>query len=626
MRRPHHWRMRPIEQLENVRTFEEPAGNRGVPATLLTDEQRHALDRFVEPLSPEQLIWVGGYLAGLAAAHRTVVHRPPADTGTSDESILTIVYGSQSGNGERIAVQAKAQAEARGLKVRVKPMDEYRPGDLRAEKKLLIVVSTQGEGEPPDNGKEFYEFLHGRKAGRLSGLRYAVLALGDSSYQHFCKTGRDFDARLQSLGAERIHPRADCDVDYDEAAARWIDGVLDALASDAKRSEPQADRRVALAHAKVTPLYSKRNPFPATAVANINLSGHGSAKEVRHLELALEGSGLNYEPGDSVGILPANDPAGVAELIETLGLDASSAVDDGNETTTLQFALAHRYEITTLTRPLVERYAELSDAQVLRAMLADEAGEALWTYLRGRHLIDLVTEFPVRGLAASDLLGMLRRLPPRLYSIASSLKANPGELHATVVAVRYESHGRQRHGVASTFVAQRIAEGDAVPIYIEANRNFKLPADPATPIIMVGPGTGVAPFRAFVQEREAIGATGRNWLFYGDQRFATDFLYQREWQQHLKDGVLTRMDVAFSRDRTPKTYVQQRMRAQARELYAWLEDGAHFYVCGDAERMARDVHQTLIDIVAEHGHLSIERATQHVQELQRTRRYQRDVY
>ena len=618
--------MRPIEQLESLRAFDDPAALRAVPATLLSEEQRHALDRFVEPLSPEQLIWVGGYLAGLAAAHRTTAHRPPADAAERDESIVTVVYGSQSGNGARVVAEVKAQAEARGLKVRVKPMDEYRPSDLRAEKKLLVVVSTHGEGEPPDNGKEFHEFLHGRKAGRLNGLRYAVLALGDSSYQHFCKTGRDFDERLQSLGAERIHPRADCDVDYDDAAARWIDGVLDALERDAKRSEPQAERRVAVAHAKVTPLHSKKNPFPATVVANIDLSGHGSGKEVRHLELALEGSALNHEPGDSVGILPTNDPAGVAELIEVLGLEASSAVDTGNEATTLQFALAHLYEITTLTRPLVEKYAELSDAQVLRAMLADERGEALWTYLRGRHLIDLVGEFPVRGLAASDLLGMLRRLPPRLYSIASSLKANPGEIHATVAAVRYESHGRKRRGVASTFVAERIAEGDQVPIYVEANRNFKLPADPATPIIMVGPGTGVAPFRAFVQEREAIGATGRNWLFYGDQRFTTDFLYQREWQQHLKDGVLTRMDVAFSRDRTPKAYVQHRMKAQARELYAWLEDGAHFYVCGDAERMARDVHRTLIEIVAEHGHLSIDRATEHVQELQRTRRYQRDVY
>jgi sulfite reductase (NADPH) flavoprotein alpha-component len=556
------------------------------------------------------------------------VHRPApvGDSAERDESVLTVAYGSQSGNGARIAAEVRTQAEARGLKVRVKSMDEYRASDLRAEKKLLIVVSTQGEGEPPDNGKEFHEFLHGRKAGRLNGLRYSVLALGDSSYQHFCKTGRDFDERLQSLGAERIHPRADCDVDYDDTAAQWINGALDALASDTARSEPQPERRVALAHAKVTPLYSKRNPFPATAVANINLSGHGSGKEVRHLELALEGSALNYEPGDSVAILPANDPVRVAELIDALGLDASTSVEAGNEATTLQFALAHQYEITTLTRPLVERYADLSDSQVLRAMLADESSDVLWSYLRGRHLIDLVAEFPLRGLDARDLVGMLRKLPPRLYSIASSLKANPGEIHATVAAVRYESHGRKRQGVASTFIAERIAEGDQVPIYIEANRNFKLPADSATPVIMVGPGTGVAPFRAFVQEREAIGASGRNWLFFGDQHFTTDFLYQREWQQHLKDGVLTRMDVAFSRDRSHKVYVQHRMKAQAQELYAWLEDGAHIYVCGDAERMARDVHQALIEIVAEQGRLSTERAAQYVQELQRSRRYQRDVY
>ena len=607
--------------LDIARAFDEPS--RLLPASPLSDEQLHALDRFVEPLSPDQLTWIGGYLAGLAAAHRAGTPRlaPPPQ---ADEPVLTVAYGSQSGNSARVAAEVKAQAEARGFKVRVKPMDEYRPSDVKAEKKLLIIVSTHGEGEPPDNGKEFYEFLHGRKAAKLEGVRYSVLALGDSSYEHFCKTGRDFDARLEALGAVRVHPRVDCDVDYEDAAAQWIAGALAALASTPTPVEPTALSRAV--RGNVTPLYSKKNPYFATVLANIDLSGHGSAKEVRHVELSLDGSALAYEPGDSVGVLPQNDPAVVAELMAALDLDGAASVDLGAETATLEFALAHKYEITTLTRPLVEKYAEASDAQALRALLANERSAELWQYLRGRHLIDLVSEFPVRGLAAADLLGMLRKLPPRLYSIASSQRANPGELHATVAAVRYESHGRKRHGVASTFLADRIADGDAVPIYIETNRNFKLPADPATPIIMVGPGTGVAPFRAFVQEREAIGASGRSWLFFGAQRFTTDFLYQREWQQCLKDGALTRMDVAFSRDRAQKVYVQHRMKAQAHDLYAWLQDGAHFYVCGDAEQMARDVHQTLIEIVAAQGGMSGERATEYVQELARARRYQRDVY
>ena len=611
--------MRRPELLETVRALDE----RRALATPLSDEQLHALDRFVEPLSPDQLVWIGGYLAGLAAAHRNGTPRlVPAED--RDEAPITIAYGSQSGNGAGIAAELKAQAEARGFKVRLKSMDEYRPSELKSEKKLLIVVSTQGEGEPPDAGKELHEFLHGRKAGSLEGVRYSVLALGDSSYEHFCKTGRDFDARLAALGAERIYPRVDCDVDYDDAAAQWIEGALRALT--AANAHPVSHAPRALSRGNVTPLYSKKHPFLATALANLDLSGHGSEKDVRHIELSLEGAGLSYEPGDSVGVLPTNDPAVVAEVISALDLDPTASIDLGGETATLEFALAHTYEITTLTRPLVEKYAELADAAQLRALLASERSSDLWHYLKGRHLIDLVSDYPLRGIAPTEFVGLLRKLPPRLYSIASSHKASPGEVHATVATVRYESHGRLRNGVASTYLAERIAEGDSVPIYIEANRNFKLPADPATPIVMIGPGTGVAPFRAFVQEREAIGATGRSWLFFGAQRFTTDFLYQREWQQFLKDGALTRMDVAFSRDRAHKVYVQHRMQQQARDLYAWLADGAHVYVCGDAEQMARDVHRTLIDIVAEQGGLSAERATEYVQELARAHRYQRDVY
>ncbi|HXR56027.1 MAG TPA: assimilatory sulfite reductase (NADPH) flavoprotein subunit [Casimicrobiaceae bacterium] len=617
--------MRRPDSAAFAQALADPPALLSQPPSLLSDEQVDALDRLIEPLSPDQLIWIGGYLAGLATARRAGTPRLAPAPADDDEAFVTIVYGSQSGNSAGIAADVKAQAEARGLDVRVKSMDEYRPSDLRTEKKLLIVVSTQGEGEPPDSGKELHEFLHGRKAGKLEGLRYSVLALGDSSYEHFCQTGRDFDARLEALGAERAHPRVDCDVDYDDAAAQWIEGALAALTAAPARALSHAVAARPL-RGNVTPLHSKKNPFLATALANINLSGHGSAKEVRHLELSLEASALSYEPGDSVGVLPANEPEVVADLLDALHLDPSQRVDLGTESATLGFALAHRYEITTLTRPLVEKYAALGDAQALRDLLAAENGGDLWQYLRGRQLIDLVTEHPLRGIGATQLLSLLRRLPPRLYSIASSQKANPGELHVTVAAVRYESHGRNRHGVASTFLADRIAEGDTVPIYVETNRNFKLPSDPATPIVMVGPGTGVAPFRAFVQEREAIGASGRSWLFFGDRHFTTDFLYQREWQQNLKDGALTRMDVAFSRDREHKCYVQHRMKAQARDLYAWLQDGAHFYVCGDAERMARDVHQALIEIVAEQGAMPVERATEYVQALQRSRRYQRDVY
>jgi sulfite reductase (NADPH) flavoprotein alpha-component len=594
-------------------------------ASLLSEEQLRALDAAVEPLSADQLAWAAGYLAGLTAASR----RPPSIrpvTGSAGEPELTILYGSQSGNGERVADLARNRALARGFKVRVKPMDTYRPADLKTEKNLLVVVSTHGEGEPPDSARELHEFLHGKRAARLEGIRYAVLALGDTSYEHFCKTGRDFDERLQALGAQSIHPRADCDVDYDEASDAWIDAVLATLATERQRASVPAARGAIAAPAKVSPLHSRKNPFHAPVLANLDLCGRGSDKEVRHVELSIEGSALNFEPGDALGVVPRNDPETVAELVNALDMDPAASVVVANEASTLQAALEQRFEITTLTRPLVEKYAELADAQPLRTLLASERSEDLWAYLRERHLIDLVQAFPVRGLGATDLLGILRKLPTRLYSIASSHKASPDEIHVTVAAVRYETLGRRRKGVASTLLAERVAEGDSLPIYIEANRNFKLPADPATPIIMIGPGTGVAPFRAFVQEREAIGARGRSWLFFGDRRFATDFLYQREWQQYLKDGVLTRMDVAFSREGAQKVYVQHRMKERAGDLFAWLQEGAHVYVCGDAEQMARDVHQVLSEIVVAQGGVSPERAAEYLQELQRTRRYQRDVY
>lgn len=592
--------------------------------SFLSDEQLRALDDAIAPLAPDQLAWVAGYLSGLAAGHRAPALRvAPTET---LEPELTVLYGSQSGNGARVADQARAQAVAKGFRVRVKAMDEYRASDLKSERNVLVIVSTHGEGEAPDTAKELYEFLHGRKAARLDETRYSVLALGDVSYEHFCKTGREFDERLQALGAQRIHPRVDCDVDYDDAAGAWIEAVLTALANDRPRFAVSAPRAVAAPPTNVSALYSRKNPFPATVVANIDLSGHGAGKEVRHVELSLEGSALGYEPGDALGILPSNDPGVADALIDVLGLDPAARVVVGNEETTLHDALAQRLEITTLTRPLVEKYAVLADAQPLRALLASDRRDDLRTYLRERQLVDLVDEFPVRGLRAAEFTEMLRKLPPRLYSIASSHKQHADEVHATVAAVRYESRGRPRKGVASTLVAERVAEGDALPIYIEVNKNFKLPGDPATPIIMVGPGTGVAPFRAFIEERQAIGATGRNWLFFGDRRFTTDFLYQREWQRWLKDGVLTRMDVAFSRDQAEKVYVQHRMRERARDLYAWLQEGAHFYVCGDAEHMARDVHQALAEIVAAQGGLAPERAAEYLQSLQRTKRYQRDVY
>ncbi|MDQ4147992.1 MAG: assimilatory sulfite reductase (NADPH) flavoprotein subunit [Pseudomonadota bacterium] len=599
-------------------------------STPLTEEQIDQLNKLVQSLSPEQVTWVSGFLAGINWMNRGMPQTQTAPAALTEQPTLTILYGSQTGNSEAIAQQAHAKALERGFKATVKDMGEYKKANLKNERNLLVVVSTHGEGDPPDNAEELHEFLHGKKAPRLESLRYSVLALGDTSYENFCKIGRDFDKALESLGAQRLHARADCDVDYEEAAEIWIDGTLAAFAEHLKAPAPttaiSAPQAAAAAPQKVASLYTKKNPFSATVLDNFVLNGRGSAKETRHVELSLEGSGLVFEPGDSLGVMPSNNPELVAELIQTLALKPDETVVTYEGEMTLGNALSHAYEITTLTRPFIAKYAELSRSQALMELVAEENKKRLAEFSYGREIIDVVQQFPINGVSASQFIGVLRKLPPRLYSIASSYRANPDEVHLTIAVVRYETHGRPRKGVASTHFAERLTEGDTIPVYVDANRNFKLPADPNAPIIMIGPGTGVAPFRAFLEERETLGATGKNWLFFGDQHFTTDFLYQIEWQRWLKEGVLTRMDVAFSRDTEQKVYVQHRMLEKSKDIYSWLEEGAYFYVCGDEKRMAHDVHDTLIGIVAKEAGLSSQKAAEYVKGLQKDRRYQRDVY
>ncbi len=600
-------------------------------STPLTEEQADQLKRLVQSLSPQQVTWVSGFLAGINWASQGMpqVQAAPASQ-TGEPSHLTILYGSQTGNGETIAGQAYEKAIARGFSAGVRDMGDYKKAQLKKEQNLLLVVSTHGEGDPPDNAEELHEFLHSKKAPELKDLRYSVLALGDTSYEKFCQTGQDFDKRLEVLGAQRVHARVDCDVDYEEAAEGWIEGALDAFAEFLQA--PQAPvaavsaQQPAAKPDKVASLYTKKNPFPAAVFENFVLNGRGSAKETRHVELSLEGSGLVFEPGDSLGVMPSNSPELVAELIDTLKLDGDDTVMTFQGEMTLENALSHAYEITTLTRPFLTKYAERCQSEDLARLLDDDNKKALAAFIHGRDIIDLVRLFPIESIRASEFTGMLRKLPPRLYSIASSYQANPDEAHLTIAAVRYEAYGRPRKGVASTHFAERLGEGDTIPVYVDSNKNFKLPADGQAPVIMIGPGTGVAPFRAFVEERETVGAGGKNWLFFGEQHFTTDFLYQIEWQRWLRDGVLTRMDVAFSRDTEHKVYVQHRMLEKGRDIYAWLQDGAYLYVCGDAERMAHDVHAALIDVVSKEGGVSAQKAAEYVKGLQKDKRYQRDVY
>jgi len=595
-------------------------------------EQAELLNRLLPTLTDSQKVWLSGYLAATQSGSASVPAAPeaPVAGAVAQANVkpvskdVTILYGSQTGNAQSLAEKSGKTLEERGYKVTVSSMSDFKPNNLKKVENLLIVVSTHGEGDPPDNALSFHEFLHGKRAPKLDDLRFSVLSLGDSSYEFFCQTGKEFDQRLEDLGGTRLYPRIDCDLDFDEPAAEWIEGVYAGL-SEVQSASVESASAVAAAPA-VESAYSRTNPFKAEVLENLNLNGRGSNKETRHVELSLEGSGLTYEPGDSLGVYPENDPALVELVLETTKWDGNQAVTVNKEEITLKEALSKKLEITVLTKPLIEKAAQLSSNEELKALVAPEKINELKTYIDGRDLIDLLRDFGPWNVSAQDFVAILRKMPSRLYSISSSLAANPEEVHLTIGAVRYEAHGRKRNGVASILTAERLQPGDTLPVYIQHNQNFKLPENPDTPIIMVGPGTGVAPFRSFMQEREEIGAEGKSWMFFGDQHFVTDFLYQTEWQKWLKDGVLTKMDVAFSRDTEEKVYVQHRMKEHSKELFEWLEEGAVVYICGDEKHMAHDVHQTLIDIIEKEGGLSREKAENYLADMQQTKRYQRDVY
>ncbi|PMC40499.1 sulfite reductase [NADPH] flavoprotein alpha-component [Bacillus sp. UMB0899] len=596
-------------------------------------EQAELLNRLLPTLTESQKVWLSGYLAatqsgsaGVPAATEAPVVEAVAQANVKPVSKdITILYGSQTGNAQSLAEKSGKTLEERGYKVTVSSMSDFKPNNLKKLENLLIVVSTHGEGDPPDNALSFHEFLHGKRAPKLDDLRFSVLSLGDSSYEFFCQTGKEFDQRLEDLGGTRLYPRIDCDLDFDEPAAEWIEGVYAGL-SEAASTEAESAQTVAATPAAVESAYSRTNPFKAEVLENLNLNGRGSNKETRHVELSLEGSGLIYEPGDSLGVYPENDPELVGLILETTKWDENQKVTVNKEEVSLKEALSKKLEITVLTKPLIEKAAQLSSNGDLKALVAPEKINELKAYIDGRDLLDLLRDFGPWDVSAQDFVAILRKMPSRLYSISSSLLANPEEVHLTIGAVRYETHGRKRNGVASILTAERLQPGDTLPVYVQNNQNFKLPENPDTPIIMVGPGTGVAPFRSFMQEREETGAEGKSWMFFGDQHFVTDFLYQTEWQKWIKDGVLTKMDVAFSRDTEEKVYVQHRMLAHSKELFEWLEEGAVVYICGDEKHMAHDVHNTLIDIIEKEGGLSREKAESYLADMQQTKRYQRDVY
>lgn len=500
---------------------------------------------------------------------------------------------------------------------------DYKFKQIAAEKLLVVVTSTQGEGEPPEEAVALHKFLFSKKAPKLDGTAFAVFGLGDTSYEFFCQSGKDFDNKLAELGAERLLDRVDADVEYQAAAAEWRARVVEALKARAPVAAPAQLATSGAVNDIHTSPYTKEAPLTATLSVNQKITGRNSEKDVRHIEIDLGDSGLRYQPGDALGVWYQNDPQLVKELVELLWLKGDEPVTVEGKTLPLSEALQWHFELTVNTATIVENYATLTRSESLLPLVGDKA--QLQQYAAATPIVDMVRFSPTQ-LDAEALIGLLRPLTPRLYSIASSQAEVESEVHVTVGVVRYEIEGRARAGGASSFLADRVEEDGEVRVFIEHNDNFRLPANPETPVIMIGPGTGIAPFRAFMQQRAADGAQGKNWLFFGNPHFTEDFLYQVEWQSYVKEGLLTRIDLAWSRDQQQKIYVQDKLREQGAELWRWINDGAHIYVCGDANRMAKDVENTLLEVIAEYGAMDAEAADEFLSELRVERRYQRDVY
>ena len=593
---------------------------------LLTPEQLQQVSKAVHGLTPAQLAWVSGYLSGLSSgmdqqftpfAHGTAVAAPLA----ANTLKTTIVYGSQTGNSKKIAEQLHARLQSHGAEAVVLNLKDYRPQQLKKEQRLIAVISTHGNGEPPDDARAFFSFLLSERAPRLEALEYAVLALGDSSYEEFCQTGLVLDQRLAELGAKPLLARVDCDVDFATPSAEWQQQIVQ------KTPNNKVDTSIQFAPAHTAAAtqgreYTADNPFQSELLSSINLTDSGSSKDVLHLEFSLEDSGLQYEPGDILAVAVANDLTLVEEVLSLSGLDRHTPVNINGQVTDLYNALVNQRELSTLTRRQMKMYAEYIGHAELLAAANDKNNLKEWLY--AADWADVFRQFPSK-VEAQALVDILRPLQPRQYSIASSPNAHPDEVHLLVKRVEYDFNGRTHLGAASNWLA-RLQAGDKAAVHIKPNAHFKLPASADSKIIMIGAGTGVAPFRSFLFERETQGISGNSWLFFGEQRFRTDFLYQTEWQQFLANGTLERMSVAFSRDQARKVYVQHRLLEEAAEVYQWLQEGAYLYVCGDMNGMAKDVHNALIEIVASQRNINAVDAAAWLEQLMGEHRYQRDVY
>ena len=574
------------------------------------------------PFSDQQRMWINGFLAGLNSQKPTTNLKAHSSLDANTKK-LSVLYGTQTGNAEDLASDAAVLAKKSGYSVTVDELDSIEMETLADIQNAIVVVSTYGEGEMPDNAQIFWDKLSADTAPRLDNLSFAVLALGDTSYDEFCQAGKLIDTRFEQLGASRLIQRIDCDVDYEDFASDWLDRTMQRLpkATPSEISNGIIEKESAGVETAVVK-WNRKNPFNGLVKTNALLSKDGSSKEIRHVVFDLGDSGIAYESGDALGVMPKNCPALVESIVDWLGVSGDLKLD--GSMSSVRETLSSKLEIMTPSRELIHEIEKLAKNDELSAAVGNK--KLLEAYLWGRDTFDLLSLIPPATVDLNKFLSWLKPLQHRAYSISSSPKAHPNEIHLTVAAVRWERSQRQHKGVASTFLADLAYVGESAGIFLTSNKSFRVPKDDTKPMIMVGPGTGVAPFRAFLQERESRGSTGMNWLFFGDQHRGCDFLYEDELAGFSKRGILTRLDLAFSRDQKNKIYVQDRMAENGRLLFEALEDGGHFYVCGDASRMARDVDTALHTLIAEHGKLSTEETVDYVNNLKKEKRYLRDVY
>lgn len=589
----------------------------------LTQEQLERLNTLLQELTPQQQAWLAGYLWNRSSINTNIENIDlPVVTENNHSEAITILSASQTGNARRVAEQLFMDMERMGFNVTLSQAGEYKWKQISQEKYLFIITSTQGEGEPPEEALSLYKFLFSKKAPQLDELKYCVLALGDSSYEFFCKAGKDFDTQLANLGGKRLMKLLECDVDYQASADQWRQKVIDLLNKNltssstiSKNTESHQDILVE------SSIYTKEKPYHALISVNQKITARQAEKDIRHIEIDLGDSQLKYQPGDALGIWFKNRPELINEILSALHLAQDSPVEYHGKTITLFDALTDHYELTQNTPVVVSKYGEFVHDSQLKQIISDTT--QLKEYSKNTSLLDMILEYPAT-MKAEDFLSCLRPLTPRLYSIASSQEEAGNEVHITVGIVEYLKKGKKRFGGSSGYLAS-LKEDDEVKIFIEPNDRFRLP-DPSKPIIMIGCGTGIAPFRAFMQQREADSATGKNWLFFGNQHFISDFLYQTEWQHYVKSGLLTKIDLAWSRDQAQKIYVQDKIIENAAEIWKWIKEGAYIYICGDALKMGKDVEKALVHIIGKEGKMNEEEANDFINILRAEQRYLKDIY